>query len=336
MNKLELEDLVVRYGSGEHLLTAVNHVDMAVPLGGTLGLVGESGCGKSTIAKAIAGLVPIAGGRLLVNGEDCSSQRARDSKAYRRRVQMVFQDPYSSLNPRMIIGEVIGEALSRRKDRPTGAAREAEARRLLDLVGLRADALDRHPHQFSGGQRQRIAIARALAVGPELIVLDEVTSALDVSVQATILTLLKELQRELGLSYLFISHDLSVVRFMSDQVAVMYLGQVVEHAATDEIFDAARHPYTRALISSVPQLGAERRKAPLSGDVPNPRNPPIGCRFHTRCPIGPLFDKTRTICIEQDPQTIAHEQEHHAACHFAASRAALPAIPDSAAQLKGA
>jgi peptide/nickel transport system ATP-binding protein len=313
---LELRDLTVRYGSGHDQLTAVDHVSLEVTGAQTIGLVGESGSGKSTIARAIVGLLPIADGTLLLDGEDVTSSRARNSQAYRRRVQMVFQDPHSSLNPRMTVGQAIGEALTQRGE--TGrSSRRAEIVRVLKLVGLGESAVERYPHQFSGGQRQRIAIARALAIQPEVIVLDEVTSALDVSVQATILNLLKELQREFGISYLFISHDLSVVGYMSDVVAVMYLSRLVEQAPSEQLFARPQHPYTQALMSSIPRFGAERIPAPLTGDLPDPRRPPAGCRFHSRCPIGPFTFPERTICYERDPQEIADDQPHRAACHFA-------------------
>ena len=323
MNALEVTGLRVRYGEGADALTAVDGVDLAVPKGGTLGLVGESGCGKSTIARALVGLVPVLGGKIRLDGKDCTPQRARDTADYRRRVQIVFQDPYASLNPRMTVGQMIGEALALRGL----AAQNAEQRRkeglqIMELVGLSASAFPRYPHQFSGGQRQRIAIARALAVGPEVVITDEVTSALDVSVQATILNLLKNLQKELGLSMLFISHDLSVVRLMSHRVAVMYLGRVVEQAESDDLFSAPAHPYTKALMRSIPTFAAERRPAPLTGDVPDPRNPPRGCRFHTRCPVGPLANPERTICVEQDPNDIEVVNDHHPACHFADTRPA--------------
>jgi oligopeptide/dipeptide ABC transporter ATP-binding protein len=312
---LELRELTVKYGSGHDVLVAADRVSARIPAGGTLGLVGESGSGKSTVARAIVGLLPVASGQILLDGVDSTAHKARTASSYRQRVQMVFQDPFSSLNPRMTIGEAIGEALSMR-----GIARRervAEARRVLELVGVRESALDRYPHQFSGGQRQRIAIARALSVRPAVIVLDEVTSALDVSVQATILNLLKELQRELGVSYLFISHDLSVVRVMSDEVGVMYLGRIVETASTDDLFSSPSHPYTRGLIGSVPRFDQARVRAPLAGDLPDPRNPPAGCRFHTRCPIGPLTHPERGICIDSDPDEIARDKPHRAACHFA-------------------
>jgi peptide/nickel transport system ATP-binding protein len=238
---------------------------------------------------------------------------------------MVFQDPHSSLNPRMSVGEALLEALSMRGHELSRSRRRQELLSLLDLVGLRKDAVDRYPHQFSGGQRQRIAIARALAVGPDVVIADEVTSALDVSVQATILNLLKDLQRELKLSYLVISHDLSVVRLMSDRVAVMYLGRIVEDAPSRALFAQPRHPYTQALIGSVPDLASKRTKAPLVGDLPDPHHPPAGCRFHSRCPVGPVRRPERVICVERDPQEIAGTREHLAACHFVAELRAVPA-----------
>jgi len=311
---LELKGVTVRYPAGTGFLTAVDGIDIVVPKGGTLGLVGESGCGKSSVARAIVGLVPITRGRLFLDGKDYTSQRKRDSREFRRRVQLIFQDPYSSLNPRMTVGEMIREGLRLR-----GTAARTEAARILDLVGLSASALQSYPHQFSGGQRQRIAIARALAVGPELIINDEVTSALDVSVQATILNLLRDLQRELGLSYLFISHDLSIVRFMSDAIAVMYLGQVVEAGSTNHIFQATEHPYTKALIASVPDVGTAPRPPAVSGELPDPRQPPPGCRFHTRCPVGPLKFPDRRICMTSDPQLTANQRSNRAACHFAST-----------------
>jgi ABC-type glutathione transport system ATPase component len=259
---LEVIQVTVRYGRGRSAVTANEDVDLVVPRGGTLGLVGESGSGKSTIARALVGLVPITSGSIRLDGIDCSARSARDSPAFRRRVQMVFQDPYSSLNPRMTVGEMVGEAVRLRDRRLAPADVRKESARALDLVGLSADALDRFPHQFSGGQRQRIAISRALAVGPDVVLNDEVTSALDVCTQATILNLLRSLQQRLGVSYLFISHDLSVVRIMSDYVAVMLRGRVVECAPTETLFNAPEHPYTRTLIESVPKLRGPRGHTP--------------------------------------------------------------------------
>jgi peptide/nickel transport system ATP-binding protein len=310
---LELHDVSIRYGEGQGGLLAVDGATLAVPESGTLGLVGESGCGKSSIARAIVGLVPVAGGRIVLDGRDCTSLRARNARDYRRRVQMIFQDPGSSLNPRMLVGDLLVEAL---RAGGQGGRLRPEAARLLDLVGLPGAALDRYPHQFSGGQRQRIAIARALAVRPDVIVTDEVTSALDVSVQATILNLLRKLQRELKLSYLFISHDLSTVKYMSDRVAVMYLGRIVEAAAADELFETARHPYTRSLVDSIPQISVLERAAPLPGEIPDPRHPPPGCHFHTRCPVGPRAFPERRACVDLDPALGASARPHDAACHF--------------------
>jgi peptide/nickel transport system ATP-binding protein len=315
---LEVSGLSVRYGSGAQALTAVMEVDLAIPKGGTLGLVGESGCGKSTVARALVGLAPVVAGTVRLDGADCTSQAARSSAGYRRRVQMVFQDPFSSLNPRMSVGTLLDEALmTRGGEFGSRRRRTAESRHIVELVGLPPNSLVRYPHQFSGGQRQRIAIGRALAVDPEVIVLDEVTSALDVSVQATVLNLLRELQRAFGLSYLFISHDLSIVRLMSDEVAVMYLGRVVERAPVDELFARPAHPYTAALMSSIPSLHGARLPAPLSGDLPDPRRPPAGCRFHTRCPVGPVSRPERTECIEVVPLLRPEALPHRAACHFA-------------------
>jgi peptide/nickel transport system ATP-binding protein len=247
---------------------------------------------------------------------------------------MVFQDPFASLNPRMTIGRSLDDAIRNLEGMKSGQDRRAEAARVLGLVGVPESALDRYPHQFSGGQRQRIAIARALAVRPEVVIMDEVTSALDVSVQATVLNLLKDLQRDLGLTYLFISHDLAVVGTMSDSVAVMYRGRIVEMEATSKIFEQARHPYTRALIASIPHLAAERVSAQLSGDLPDPRQHIAGCPFHTRCPVGPKSRPGRTVCLTDDPLLIAEQQPHRTACHFAGTpdgpdRIALAAPPVS-------
>ena len=318
--KLEVSDLTVRYGEGHNAFTAVDSVSVTIPAGQTLGLVGESGCGKSTLGRAIVNLVPLSGGEVRIDGEDYSAARKRKSAQFHRRVQMVFQDPYSSLNPRMTIEESIRDAL-RTRGGLSRKSRQDEMLRLVETVGLAADVVHRYPHQFSGGQRQRIAIARALAVGPEVIIHDEVTSALDVSVQATVLNMLKEVQTQFGFGYLFISHDLSTVRYMSDIIAVMYLGRIVEVAPTDALFSAPQHPYTTALMSSIPRIGEARRSSTLVGDLPDPHDPPTGCRFHTRCPVGPMYDPSRQICIEVDPQADANGRAHQAACHFAGTSA---------------
>jgi peptide/nickel transport system ATP-binding protein len=313
---LELHDLVVCYGSGNQRLTAVDRVSLRVNAAETTGIAGESGSGKSTVARAVVGQVPIVSGTVIVDGREYNSAKSRRSPAYRRLVQLVFQDPTSSLNPRMTIGQTISEVLAQREHERQSRQR-AEVSRLLKLVGLSDSAMDRFPHQFSGGQAQRIAIARALAVQPKVLLLDEVTSALDVSAQAMILNLLNELQKEFGISYVLISHDLSVVGYMSETIAVMYLGQVVEYSSSRELFERPYHPYTQGLLASIPSFGREGGRAPVRGDMPDPRKPPPGCRFNTRCPIGPKAFPERTICLEEDPSAIANDQPHRAACHYA-------------------
>ena len=313
MNKLDVRDLVVRYGQ----LTAVDGVSFGIPAGGTLGLVGESGSGKSTIARAIVQLARVARGQIVLDNKDITFARGADLSAMRSRIQMIFQDPYSSLNPRLSVGAMIDEVLQRHRDL-NAAQRRQEVGRLLEMVALDPLFADRYPHQFSGGQRQRIAIARTLASQPELVILDEVVSALDVSVQAEILNLLRELQREFHLSFLFISHDLSVVRYMSDSVCVMYLGQIVEWKETEELFRQPEHPYTQGLIDSIPKMiaGGDPNRIPLSGEIPDPHFPPPACRFHTRCPFGPLAHPERTECREDDPHLLIDKSNHYAACHF--------------------
>jgi peptide/nickel transport system ATP-binding protein len=314
---LEMRDLRVRYGHGRNRLTAVDGVSLFVPPGGTLALVGESGCGKSSLARALVGLAPVLDGTIELDGADVTAAKVRNSKSYRRKVQMIFQDPFLSLNPRMMIGRAVQEAVrigcdpAARRQEP-----ESETLHMLRMVGLTESATDRYPHQFSGGQLQRIAIARALAVRPRVIIADEITSALDVSVQATILVLLQQLQAEFGLTYLFISHDLSVVRLISDRVAVMYLGRIVEQGPTEEVFETPQHPYTQALMDSVPKFGTPV-EAPIVGALPDPRYPPPGCRFHTRCPVGPATDPGRSVCISADPASREIGPNHSVSCHFA-------------------
>jgi peptide/nickel transport system ATP-binding protein len=319
MSLLELEDLRVAYPSGRGDLLAVDGVDLSVPANWTVGLVGESGSGKSTLAKAVVGLVPISGGSIRLHGADLSRLSARERTRLRKRVQLIFQDPYSSLNPRMTVREAIAEPLIAHFSL-SRAERQREVERLLRLVGLSPSDANHFPFQFSGGQRQRIAIARALAVRPELIVADEITSALDVSVQSAILNLLQELQRETGVSCLLISHNLAVVRFLSESIAVMHLGKIVEVGLAEDIFTRPHHPYTRALIDSVPRLHhrGESGFGQLSGDLPDPHDPPSGCRFRTRCPIGPLTHRERTVCVDEDPHRGAKSRPHLAACHFTA------------------
>jgi peptide/nickel transport system ATP-binding protein len=313
---LEIRDLEVVYRSAHGNLRAVAGVSLAVETGTSVGLVGESGSGKSTLARAVIGLVPVASGAVLLDGVDILSLGRRGFERVRQRVQLVFQDPYSSLNPRMTIGEILEEAIARHH-RMTRSARRAEVHSLLELVGLsRADEL-LYPAQFSGGQRQRVAIARALAVRPELIIADEITASLDVSIQASILNLLRDVQAARDVSYLFISHNLGVVRWASRRVAVMHLGKIVEAGETEAVFRAPRHPYTRALVDAIPRLGGGvRPRLTLEGDVPDPHAPPSGCRFHTRCPVGPLARPERVICTTDEPDVRAATNPNAAACHF--------------------
>jgi peptide/nickel transport system ATP-binding protein len=319
MTVLEVRELTVRFAGGHRPLTAVAGVDLRVPSGSVLGLVGESGSGKSTLARALVGLVPITSGQVLLAGVDVGG--GRRSRAARRQIQMVFQDPYASLNPRMTVGETIDEAVTA-LGRFGRRERAAEVARLLDLVSLEAAHTQRLPRELSGGQRQRVAIARALATEPQVLVADEITSALDVSVQGAILNLVRDLQTRLGLTVLFISHDLSVVRYVSDAIAVMYLGKIVEAGATDELVVDPQHPYTRTLLDAVPQLGgaATQGSGLLDTDPPDPHDPPSGCRFHTRCPVGPFVHQSRADCVSDDPEPGAAGRRHQAACHYAAQR----------------
>jgi len=267
------------------VVRAVDGVDLELMPAETLALVGESGCGKSTVARALLGLVPVTTGSIQLHGRELVGSSRRELAFGRRRMQIVFQDPFSSLDPRQTIGDAIVEALETHRIGHDTAERRARAERLLERVGLRRELLGRYPHELSGGQRQRVAIARALAVEPEVIVCDEATSSLDVSVQAQILNLLRDLQDELGLSYLFITHDLGVVRYLAHRMAVMYLGELVETGATEQVLNAPQHPYTKALISAVPRFDSHQRsRLVLPGEVPSPIAPPPGCRFHTRCP----------------------------------------------------
>ena len=304
---LEVQDLQVHYGA----VKAVDGVSFAVERGRTLGLVGESGCGKSTTGYAILQLVRPTAGRVLYDGTDLCRLDTRSLRQLRRKLQIIFQDSHASLNPRMPIGDLVGEALDIH-GLGRGAGRTRRIRELLDLVGLAGHLIERYPHELSGGQAQRVAVCRALAVEPELIVCDEPVSALDVSIQAQIVNLLQDLQQQLGLAYIFISHDLSLVRHMSDQVAVMYLGKVVELAGKNEIYTAPAHPYTKSLMSAVPvpdpDIETARQRIILKGDLPDPAHPPSGCRFRTRCPIAIVQ------CAATDPAEFALDATHWAKC----------------------
>jgi oligopeptide/dipeptide ABC transporter ATP-binding protein len=273
------------FSRSERFVRAVDRVSIAVRSGETLGLVGESGCGKSTLGRLMLRLIDPTFGRILFDGRSITSATQRELRPLRRRMQIIFQDPYSSLNPRMTVREIVGEAIRIHRLAKTRAAEEERIVSLLERVGLRADAMDRYPHEFSGGQRQRIGIARALAVEPDFIVCDEPVSALDVSIQAQIVNLLIELQQTMGIAYLFVSHDLKLVEHVSHRVAVMYLGKIVETASAEALYVSPRHPYTCALLAAVPQPDPERKRVRLvlEGDVPSPIDPPPGCPFHPRC-----------------------------------------------------
>ncbi|WP_218080977.1 ABC transporter ATP-binding protein [Anthocerotibacter panamensis] len=299
---------------------AVDGVSFTVPRGKTLGLVGESGCGKTTVGKAVLSLVPATGGQILFDDKDMLQATDAELLAFRAKAQIVFQDPYSSLNPRINIGDTIAEGMSIHLKNLTKAQRMNRVRELLETVGLPVGMVERYPHEFSGGQRQRIGIARALAVNPEFLVCDEPVSALDLSIQAQVLNLLIDLREKFKLTLLFISHDLSVVRHLCDEVAVMYLGRIVEQAPTEQLFCDPRHPYTQALLSAIPEASStpKAERIRLTGDVPSPINPPSGCPFHPRC-----FMATE-LCGTTVPPRIKISEEHWAVCHYAqeASRVA--------------
>ncbi|WP_225846158.1 ABC transporter ATP-binding protein [Streptomyces sp. HPF1205] len=305
---------------------AVDGVSFDLHRGETLGIVGESGCGKSTVAKLLMNLEQATSGEVFYKGQDITRLSGKALKAVRRNIQMVFQDPYTSLNPRMTVGDIIGEPFDIHPEAAPKGSRRARVQELLDVVGLNPEYINRYPHQFSGGQRQRIGIARGLALNPEIIICDEPVSALDVSVQAQVVNLMEKLQDEFGLSYVFIAHDLSIVRHISDRVGVMYLGRIAEIGTDTEIYEHPTHPYTQALLSAVPVPDPEAREARehiiLSGDVPSPANPPSGCRFRTRC------WKAQARCAEETPLLAVPSvyagsgtpAAHESACHFAAER----------------
>lgn len=321
---LEVSGLVKRFAHPRSLIDrlrgkpagavqAVNGVSLSIAPNETLGLVGESGCGKSTVGRCILRLERPDGGTIRLGGEDISQAPEARLRPLRSKLQVVFQDPFASLNPRRSVGEAVAEPLRNFTGLRGGALRE-EVARLFERVGLRRDQIDRFPHEFSGGQRQRIGIARAIGPRPDLIILDEPVSALDVSIQAQVVNLLMDLQDEFRLSYLFIAHDLAVVRHISHRVAVMYLGQIVETGPRDVVFARPRHPYTAALLSAAPIIDPQQRKSAeriiLAGDLPSPSNPPSGCRFHTRCPFA------QAICATTLPPTVETSPGQLTACHF--------------------
>lgn len=290
---------------------AVDNVTFDIYKGETLGIVGESGCGKSTMGRLLVTLLDSTSGEILFEGKEVNSIRKKNRKDISKNIQIIFQDPYASLNPRMTIGDIIREPM-RINGIASGEALEQKLDTLLEQVGLAPYHKDRYPHEFSGGQRQRVGIARAISVNPKLIVCDEAVSALDVSIQAQILNLLDDLQKELGFTYLFIAHGLNVVKHISDRVGVMYLGKLVEIADVDKLYSIPMHPYTQALLSAIPIPNPEKKKERiiLTGDVPSPINPPAGCRFHTRCP------KSMDICKKVDPALVELETGHKVACHL--------------------
>jgi len=301
-------------GRERTIIRAVDGISFEINSGETLGLVGESGCGKSTVGRTILRLLTPTRGSVEIDGQDISQSSQRILRPLRQHLQVVFQDPFASLNPRRTVGQAVAEPIEN-----FGLAKDAVLRaRVEDLfkrVGLRTDQIDRYPHEFSGGQRQRIGIARALGANPRLIILDEPVSALDVSVQAQVINLLVDLQQERGLAYLFIAHDLAVVEHISTHVAVMYLGKIVEIAEKRSLFDNPLHPYTQALLSAAPSIDPDAIHNPvaLKGDIPSPAKPPSGCRFRTRCPIA------KAICASEEPQLKTMSQNHRTACHFASS-----------------
>lgn len=295
-----------------HQLKAVDGVSLSIEPGETLGLAGESGCGKSTLARLLMDLIPASDGEIFFRGNSLAKMGRQERFAFRKEVQMIFQDPFSSLNPRMRVGDIIGEPLTIHGGYP-GSGKRARILELMNKVGLAEEHFTRYPHEFSGGQRQRIGIARALAVSPQVIIADEPVSALDLSIQAQIINLLQALKKEYGLSLLFIAHDLSVVRHMSDRIAIMYLGKIVEIGERDAVFSRFLHPYTEALISAVPRIVPEKGKpvSVLRGDIPSPFSPPSGCPFHTRCPYAEL-----PLCATLPPPLEEKEPHHFCSCHF--------------------
>ena len=308
MSLLNVSDLQTHFKLPKGVLRAVDGVSFTVERGETVGLVGESGCGKSTLGRSLLRLETPTAGHITLDGQDILPLKGAQLRGLRKRMQMIFQDPFASLNPRHSIGSILETPLQVHGlgDR---SQRRRQVEQLLDRVGLPRSALSRYPHEFSGGQRQRLGIARALMLQPDLVVCDEPVSALDLSIQAQILNLLVEMKREYGLSYLFISHDLSVVQYFADRVLVMYLGRIVESADRRSLWSTPRHPYTQALIDAMPDPSRHRQAAPLSGDLPSPQNLPSGCRFHPRCP------RASELCLRQEPALTDLGGGHQVACH---------------------
>lgn len=317
---LEVKDLVKHFpmgggffGQNQQVVHAVNGINFKVKKGETLGIVGESGCGKSTAGRTIIRLYEPTSGQIFFEGQDVTKASGNDLLNLRRKMQMIFQDPYASLNPRMTVGDIIGEGLDIHK-LASGQARTDRIYELLEVIGMNPEHANRFPHEFSGGQRQRIGIARALSVNPRLIICDEPISALDVSIQAQIVNMLEELQEKMGLTYLFIAHDLSMVKHISHRIAVMYLGRIVELTDSFELYKNPQHPYTQALLSAIPipdpRVEATRKRIVVQGTVPSPIDPPSGCYFRTRCPY------VKAVCAEQVPQLKELGSNHLAACHL--------------------
>lgn len=302
------------FGQKKQIVKSVDHVTFDIMRNETLGLVGESGCGKTTVGRTITRLYEPTDGKIIFDGKDISHLTKKELLPYRKKMQMIFQDPYASLNARMTVMDIIREALDLHSDLKTKEEKSKRVYELLDRVGLMREHANRYPHEFSGGQRQRIGIARALAVDPEFIVCDEPISALDVSIQAQVVNMLEDLQREFGLTYLFIAHDLSMVRHISDRIGVMYLGKLVEIGPSEEIYSHHLHPYTEALLSSVPVPDPEKARAKeqivLQGDIPSPIDPPSGCRFRTRCP------RACEQCAQVEPELKSVGNDHYVACHL--------------------